>query len=155
MIVDMRLKASFIGSLGVLALGATLASCGGGGGSVAPVPCTPPAGVQAALIYPAPGSTAIPDQFAQVIIASSGPLPATFDVTLSAGGGTVYFSQIVPAQTPFPSPAATPPFANPTYYSSTNGNAITFVSATTLTAQINDLNSNCTPGTSLGSFTVQ
>jgi len=89
--------------------------------------------VQVALIYPAPGSTPIPDAFTQVIIAASGALPAA---------------------SPFPSPAATPPFANPTYYTSTNG-GYTFASQTLLTAQINDLNSNCTPGSSLGSFTTQ
>jgi len=154
MIVGMRVKVSFVAAFAVLAFGAALASCGPGGGSAAPVPCVPPAGVQVALIYPAPGSTAIPDAVTQVIIAASGPLPATFDVALTATSGQAYFGQVLPAASPFPSPAATPPFANPTYYTSTNG-GYTFASQTLLTAQINDLNSNCTPGSSLGSFTTQ
>ena len=41
MIQGMRVKASFVAAF--------------------VVPCTPPAGAQVALIYPAPGATAIPD----------------------------------------------------------------------------------------------
>jgi len=154
MIGAMRVKASFVAVFGVLAVGAALAGCGSTSSNPPLVPCTPPAGVQVALIYPAPGSTAIPDAFTQVVIASSGALPATFDVALSYATGGVLFGTVLPAATPLPSPAATPPFANPVYYTS-NNTGFTFAAGTQLTAQINDTNSACTPGTSLGSFTTQ
>jgi hypothetical protein len=118
--------------------------------------CVPPAGVQVAMVYPAPGSTAIPDTVNQVVLATLGTLPSTFNAVLlgSTFSGYVGFGSVLPAATPLPNPAATPPFANPVYLTSNNP-GYTFTSGTTLTVQLNDLASGCSPGTSLGSFTVQ
>ena len=151
----MRRTETFLGAFALLGVGAVLASCGPTG-TTNPPACVAPAGVQVAMIYPAPGATGIPDAFNQVVLATQGTLPATFDVTFVASSfsGIAYFGAVLPAASPLPSPAATPPFSNPTYLTSTNG-GYTFVSGATLTAQLNDLNSNCVPGTVLGTFTVQ
>ena len=149
----MRRTATLAGACAVLGLAAVLASCGPSG-NAAPPTCVAPAGVQAALVYPAPGATGIPDTFSQVAIATQGALPATFDVAIVASSNVVLFGSVLPAASPLPSPAATPPFGGPTYLTSTNP-GVTFASGTTLTAQLNDLNSSCTPGTVLGTFTVQ
>lgn len=138
-----------------LGVAAVLASCGPSSNSTPPQ-CVAPAGVEVQMVYPVPGATGVPDAFTQVVLATQGTLPSTFSVTLvgSTFSGIAYFGAVLPAPTPLPSPAATPAFANPTYLTSTNG-GYTFPAGTTLTAQLNDLNSNCVPGTVLGTFTVQ
>lgn len=155
MMGKMRRTAGFLCAFVALGVGAVLAGCGQSVNATPPA-CVAPAGVGVQVIYPAPGATGIPDAFTQVILATQGGLPATFDVTLVGPtfSGIAYFGSVLPAPTPFPSPAATPSFTNPTYLTSTNG-GYTFAPGTTLTAQLNDLNSNCVPSTVLGTFTVQ
>jgi hypothetical protein len=147
---------------------AIIAGCNSGSNTVNVAPCGTPAGMQAQLIYPAPGSTAIPDNVSQIIVATNGTLPADWqtgngwDVLLAynfnpAYGNGHYGNMFAAAATPFPSPAATPSFANPTYYSSTISytNAPNLPPATQVTVQLNDLNSTCYPGITIGTFTTQ
>jgi hypothetical protein len=133
-------------------------ACGGSNNSNPPAPgptCSPPAGTQTALVYPAPGATAIPDQFGRVIIASSPALPSSWNVVLATaispggvGGGT--FTTATP---PFPTPNATPAFANPVYQSSSFGNAA--FPGEVVQVFLNNTASSCTPLGPIGSFTTQ
>lgn len=117
--------------------------------------CSPPNGTQSALVYPAPGATAIPDQFGQVIIGSTAALPSSWNVVLVTaispnGVSAGKFQSVSP---PFPTPNATPSFANPVYQSSSVGSA-TFPGEV-VTVYLNDTATNCTPAGPLGSFTTQ
>ena len=128
-------------------------------GPPAPGPtCSPPAGVQSALVYPAPGSTAIPDAFGQVIIGSTAALPSSWDVVLTtalspSSLGGVHGGTFQSATPPFPTPTATPSFANPVYQSSSfsGGN----FPGEVVQVFLNDTSSNCTPLGPIGSFTTQ
>lgn len=157
--IAMLRRVSFLGIFAVLAAAAALASCGQTSAPSPPGICGLPAGVQVALVYPEPGATGVSDTFTQVILASQGTLPATYDAALfgSTYNGFIPFGAVLPAQTPLPSPAATPPstFTNPVYYTSTNPGGFSFASGTVVTVDINDLYSSCLPGMALGSFTVQ
>lgn len=153
----------------IAALAAIIAGCNSNCTSCVTVaPCSTPAGMQASVVYPAPGSTAIPDNVAQVVIATNSTLPsdwqsgAGWDVLLSyaysaAYGNGHYGNQFVTATPPFPAPTATPSFASPQYWSST----FSYVSApnlppgTLVTVELNDLNTNCYPGVAIGTFTSQ
>ena len=154
--VGMGRTGGLLGLFAALGLGAVLAGCGNQGVNATPPPCVAPAGTQIQMVYPVPGATGVPDTFTQIVLATSGTVPATFDVTLvgSTLAGVAYFGSVLPAPTPLPSPVATPSFANPVYLTSTNG-GYTFAPGTTVTAQINDLGSSCVPGTVLGTFTAQ
>lgn len=152
-------------------LAAIVAGCGGSTVNVSA--CSTPVGMQASLIYPAPGSTAIPDNVSQVIIATNNTLPSDWqvgygwDVLLAyafngAYGSGHYGNEFVSASpSPLPSPAATPGFAGPyQYWSSTipygGANALpNLPPASAITVELNDLNSNCYPGVVIGSFTTQ
>jgi hypothetical protein len=145
-------------SIAFTAAAVSIAACGGGNSNPpAPGPtCSPPAGTQTALAYPAPGATAIPDQFGQVIIAASPALPSSWDVVLTTvlspngvAGGT--FTTATP---PFPTPNATPGFANPTYQSSSFGNAV-FPGEVVQVFLNNTASQTCTPIGPIGSFTTQ
>lgn len=144
---------------GLVASTALLAGCLGGGSNVPTIPtpgptCSPPAGTQYALVYPAPSSTNIPDTFGQVVVGASPPLPSSWNAVvavpalgISAGG-----NPFVTAATPLPQPTATPTFANPAYQSSTFG-TLTFP-AQNVQVYLNDSGSNCTPLGPIGSFTT-
>jgi len=141
----------------ILALG--LAACSGlGRGTPAPpVPstCALPAGVQAQMLYPKPGATAVPDATIQVVFAISSPLP-TWGVAVlpPAGNSGIYgnaFQTITAGQVP--SPSATPSFANPIYVSSTFSGSLP--AASLIGVYLNDLSSNCVPVTAGASFTTQ
>src|SRR5579883_2981153 len=54
---------------------AIVAGCNSGNSTVNVAPCGTPAGMQAQLIYPAPGSTAIPDNVSQIVVATGTGLP--------------------------------------------------------------------------------
>ncbi|HET7813992.1 MAG TPA: hypothetical protein VFL13_06435 [Candidatus Baltobacteraceae bacterium] len=117
--------------------------------------CSPPAGTQTALVYPAPNSTAIPDQFGQIVIGSAPALPSSWNVVVTTaispngvGGG-----KLVAAATPIPSPTATPGFAGAVYQSSSFGSAN--FPGEVVTVFLNDTASNCTPSGPLGQFTTQ
>lgn len=131
-------------------------------------PCSTPAGMQASVVYPAPGSTGIPDNVAQIVIATNSTLPADWqsgsgwDVLLAyaysgAYGNGHYGNPFATATPPFPQPTATPSFASPSYWSST----FTYSAAPNLppgsyiAVELNDLNTNCYPGVTIGSFTSQ
>lgn len=144
--------------LALFACGLALAACNGGGTTNPPAPgptCSPPAGTQYALVYPAPGATGIPDSFGQVIIGSSPALPSSWNVVLTTaispggvGGGT--FQTATP---PFPTPNATPSFASPAYQSSSFAGA-TFPGEV-VNVYLNNTGSSCTPLGAIGSFTTQ
>jgi hypothetical protein len=152
-------------------LAAIVAGCGGN--SVTVAACSTPAGMQASLIYPAPGSTGIPDNVSQVIIATNSTLPSDWQVGYGwnvllayaysgAYGSGHYGAEFVAASpSPLPSPAATPGFAGPyQYWSSTipygGVSAIpNLPPATAITVELNDSNSNCYPGVAIGGFTSQ
>jgi hypothetical protein len=143
----------------LIALAATgsFAACNSNNNPTPPAPgptCSPPAGTQVALVYPAPGSTAIPDNLGQIIIGSTAALPSSWNAVTVSPNATVGWGTFTSVSPPFPTPNATPSFANPVYQSSAiNG---TFASNETVSVYINDTASaNCTPFGPLGSFTTQ
>ena len=148
-----------IAGFGTLLIALTLAlqGCNSGYGALSSSSgaCTLPSGMQAALVYPPPNSTANGSQFGQVIIATTGTLPtdwASWDVELgfpNAPIAPLFGTALTTAPSPLPSPAATPPFANPTYWKSAFGSVPT---GTTMTAALNDLASNCSPPVTLSNF---
>ncbi|HEY8321512.1 MAG TPA: hypothetical protein VIG46_06990 [Candidatus Baltobacteraceae bacterium] len=140
----------------ILAFG--LAACSGlGGGTAAPPApgtCALPAGVQAQMLYPKPGATAVPDATIQVVFAISSPLPTWGVAVLPPTGNGIYgnaFQTITAGQVP--SPSATPSFANPIYVSSTFSGSLP--AASQIGVFLNDLSSNCIPATAGASFTTQ
>lgn len=144
---------------GVLVLAAVvLAGCNSNSGSNPPTgTCGPPVGTTVALVYPAPNSTGIPDNFGVVVLGSTAALPGGYDVYVvnNTTQNSVYFNTVGVPPSPLPSPYATPAFANPVYQSSGNPGT-TFVAGSTITVYLNNANNqNCIPTTSLGSFTVQ
>lgn len=131
--------------------------------------CTVPSGLKYALVYPAPSSTGIPTNLTQAVVATSGTLPSDWntgsgwDVELiytptGAYPGTALGGEFATANPPFPTPNATPSFASPSYWSSTfsyAANANTpLPPGTLITATLNDLNSTCFPGVTLGTFST-
>jgi hypothetical protein len=139
-----------------------LAGCNGGGNSTVPSPTPGPTCgpiVTSALVYPAPGATAVPDNIAQIVIAVSTPLtPNTYNLSLTAlnnGGGSAltYYplSQIAASQLPAGSASTTIP--NPTYEQVSLINSLP--AATQIQTAINIPTSNCTPQTVSGTFTTK
>lgn len=150
------MKSAFL-CIAFLAGVAALAACGGGSSNPpAPGPtCSPPAGTQTALVYPAPGATAVPDNVGQIIIGASPALPSSWNVVVATalnpqgvGGGT--FTTFTGT---LPTPNATPGFANPVYQSSSFGNAV--FPGEVVNVFLNNTGSNCTPMGPIGSFTTQ
>jgi hypothetical protein len=153
-------------------LAAIVAGCNNSS-TVSVAACSTPVGMQASLIYPAPGSTAIPDNVPQVIVATNSTLPPDWqvgygwDVLLayafsSTYGSGHYGNEFVSASpSPLPSPAATPGFSGTAQYWSstfTYGGALAIPNlppATPITVELNDSNSTCSPGIVLGTFTTQ
>jgi hypothetical protein len=151
------------------ALAMVAAGCGGGGNSGSSVSaCTVPAGMQYALVYPVPSSTGNPTSLSAVVVATSGTLPPTWmtgngwdiELNYSATGsypGTALGGEFAAVSySAIPTPNATPSFANPSYYQSTfsyASNANTpLPPGTVITATLNNLNSNCYPGVTIGTF---
>ena len=130
--------------------------------------CTVPSGMKYALVYPAPSATGIPTNLSQAIVATSGTLPpdwntgSAWDVELlytqtGSYTGAVLGAAFAAASAPFPTPNATPSFASPTYWSSTFSYAnlnTPLPPGTLITATLNDLNSTCYPGVTLGTFST-
>ena len=108
-----------------------------------------------ALVYPAPNSTGIPDNFAGVIFGSSTTLPSSYQALLlsAASPQFVPLGFVTAAPSPLPSPYQTPSFANPVYQESAAG-GLTLQPAKPVAVYLNDQNSNCSPAL-LGSFTSQ
>lgn len=143
--------------LAFLAAAVSLGACGGGNNPTpAPGPtCSPPSATLTALVYPAPGSTAIPDQVGQVIIGASPALPASWNVVLATviSPGGVPGGRVSTVAPPLPAPNATPGFANPVYQSSGFG-SLTFPGEV-VQVFLNNTGSSCTPLGPIGSFTTQ
>jgi hypothetical protein len=140
-------------ALGALAAATAFAACNNGATPAPPTPgptCSP--GTQLALVYPAPGATAIPDNFGQIVIGAAAALPPTWNAVTVSPIATAGWGNFTNASPPFPTPNATPPFANPVYQSSAVSG--TFVSET-VSVYVNDTSSNCAPYGPLGSFTTQ
>jgi hypothetical protein len=143
-----------IGVFGATAL--LLAGCNGGSSSN-PSPCAPPNGIQTVLVYPAPGSTGIPDNVGAVVFGSTAALPSGYQAVLANNttGNSVYFNLVgSPPPSPLPTPNAVSTFANRVYQASGNPGA-TFFAGSTVSVYLNNANSGCVPATSLGSFRVQ
>ncbi len=143
--------------LAITAVAVSLAACNNGNTNPpAPGPtCSPPNGIQSALVYPAPNSTAIPDSFGQIIIGSTAALPSSWNVVVTtaispAGVGGGNFTTATP---PFPTPTATPSFASPVYQTSSfsGGN----FPGEVVTVYLNNTSTTCTPLGPIGSFTTQ
>jgi hypothetical protein len=143
--------------LALAAVAVSLAACNYGNSTNPPAPgptCVPPSGTTSALVYPAPGSTAIPDSFGQIIIGSTAALPASWNVVVTTAispsgvpGGNV--ASVTP---PFPTPNATPSFPSPVYQSS-SFSGDTFPGEV-VSVFLNDTSTNCTPAGPIGSFTT-
>jgi len=148
-------------SAAILAL--LLAGCGGTnyGTNAFVSPCVLPSNVTAtALVYPAPNSTGNTSSLSQVIVATNGTLPSSWDVVLTFPFTSVYGSQrfggtITSVTPPFPSPNQLPTFASPTYYTSGFNNVTQpLPPGTVITATLNDTASNCSPGVTVASFST-
>jgi hypothetical protein len=120
--------------------------------------CEPPAGMETVMAYPAPNSTGVPDNFGEVIFASTALLnpPYRAYVVDNTNGGTIQanFGDVSTYAwtAAIPSPAASPPFNNP-YYQSSPNTGIVIPSGHNVTVYL--AQQQCNPNTSLGSFTVQ
>jgi hypothetical protein len=135
-----------------------LAACGGGdSGFGVSGSCAPPAGTRTALVYPAPGSRGIPDDFGLVILGSTAALPPTYQVhVVSSARQALLFENMSPAPHPLPVPNTPAPFADPVYQSSANPGQ-TFAAGTTVSVYLNNENgsSYCLATLLLGSFAVR
>jgi hypothetical protein len=144
--------------IGLCAAALLLAACNGssssGGG--AETQCNPPSGTSTVLVYPAPGSTGIPDNFGLVVLGSSAALPGGYQayVVNNTTNNAVVFNVVGVAPNPLPTPYATPTFPNPVYQASGNPGT-TFVAGSSITVYLNNAASSCYPTLALGSFTVQ
>jgi len=129
---------------------AAFAGCGGGG---SPGLCGAPKG-QVALVYPAPGSTGIPDGFPGIVLGSTNGLGPSYDAVLQQAGTVLQVPQgrVALAPTPLPSPYLLPAFPNPIYQISAA--RIVLLSGAKYQVYLNDSNSNCGLS-SIGSFTAQ
>lgn len=121
-------------------------------------PCLPPGGVATVLVYPAPGSTGIPDNLNSVIFASTGgSLTGDYkayllDTSAAQARFQTTFGPVVLQLENIPSPSASPPFANPVYQQSINTGAI-IPQGHTITVYLSQV--KCNPTVSYGSFTVR
>jgi hypothetical protein len=126
--------------------------------------------MQYSLIYPVPSSTGNPTSLSEVVVATTGTLPGAWtsgsgwDVELNYTATGAYpghalgneFATISPSA--IPTPNATPSFSNPSYWQSSfsyAANANTpLPPGTTITATLNNLNSSCYPGVTIGTFST-
>jgi hypothetical protein len=140
--------------VGLFALAAGCSGYGNSGPNSAGLPCGAPKGSYA-LVYPAPGATAIPDALVGVVFGSTNGLSSSYQAILQPSGSLTYYNfQTVTAEpSPLPTPNTIPSFANPIYQISTNP-GLTLPAATQVSVYFNDGNSNCSP-TYVGSFTTQ
>lgn len=120
-----------------------------------------------ALVYPAPSSTGVPTNLSQAIVATSGTLPSDWqsgsgwDVALiytqvGTYPGSVLGNIFASTNPPFPTPNATPSFASPAYWNSPISYTVNtpLPPGTFITATLNDLNSTCFPGVTIGTFST-
>ncbi len=127
------------------------AACGGAPASSCYGPSSLPAIPVMQLVYPAPGATNVPDQPGSIVVAFSAQMGA-WDMLLQSTGTPVDIGTLGPPPSPLPSPAATPPFANPVYYGVA---APQLNAATAYTVDLKETTLPCIPVSSLGSFTTR
>jgi len=125
--------------------------------SSTPGGCGAPTG-KVALVYPAPGSTGIPDNFTGVIFGSTNGLGGNYQALLQAStlpaGSFIGLGTVVTASLPLPTPNQVPSFSNPIYQISSFAGQNPLTAATTYQVYLNDSGSDCNP-TYQGSFTSQ
>jgi hypothetical protein len=144
----------------VLAASAALAACNSNT-NPAPVPtlgpvCQLPAGVQTALVYPAPNATGVSDSNGLIVIGSTTALPVgqsgnDWDIWFSdavTGGAVAPLNpgaRLQAASPPFPAPTATPAFPNPQYQRESSG--VPFAAGQVVTIYVNNERgpNNCAP----------
>jgi hypothetical protein len=142
--------------VGFFAISSLLITACNGTSVTNPPQCRPPSGTTTTLVYPAPSSTGIPDNFGLVVLGSTSALPSGYGasvVNITTSNG-ILFNQVGVPPNPIPTPNAIPSFANPVYQASGNP-GVTFVAGSTIAVYLNNLNSGCNPTLQLGSFTVQ
>ena len=138
-----------------VAAAAALAACNSGG-TVNPTPtvgptCGPPSGIQSVLVYPAPSATGVNDANGQIVIGSTAALPTNtstdnWDIAIVDNvfpNGTTMPGALTTTTPPFPTPNATPSFANPVYQTQAFGSP--FAAGQTVKVYINNLATNCAP----------
>src|SRR6202042_1900409 len=117
------------------------AGCNGNNGNFVRRQCNPPNGVQSVLVYPAPNSTGVPDNFSVVVLGSTATLPSGFQAFIvnesTQNSGT--FNFVGPAPSPLPTPNLLPTFANPVFQSSGNP-GVSFVAGSTISVFLNNAN---------------
>ena len=145
--------------LGLLALVAGIAGCGGSSNNTTPqiIACTLPAGTFVAQIYPVPGATLVPDTLGEVILAINPPLPVNgswqillLNPTATYAGGGLQSNPPLP----LPSPLASIPPGTTLQYSVFN-NTGGLQSNSVFQVALNNNNSNCNNYPTFGSFTSQ
>jgi hypothetical protein len=113
--------------------------------------CAPPNGTQTVLVYPAPSATGVTDSNGQIVIGSTAALPTgtstdNWDIVIVDNvfpGGTTMPGALTTTTPPFPTPNATPSFANPVYQTQAFGSP--FAAGQTVKVFINNLATNCSP----------
>jgi hypothetical protein len=140
---------------GAVAVGVALAGCNGSS-SASTTPCSPPNGIETTLVYPAPGSSGIPDNLSQVIFGSTAALPSNYQAYLvnNATQAAVTFNAVAAQPSPLPTPNALPTFSSPVYQASTNSGQ-QFGSGAAISVYLIPTGGGCVPVASLGTFTVQ
>jgi hypothetical protein len=148
-------KRMLLGAGSVAALSSLVAACGGYNNNLGPAYCGNPAHI--ALIYPAPGATAVPNTISVIYVAAPQSLgtSTTYGLALLGPAGYVQNTNTFTAvsASAVPSPAASPGFGNPHYYQSS---LVAPLSPTTeYSVDFNDTANFCTPNVSLGDFTTR
>jgi hypothetical protein len=96
----------------------------------------------------------VADSNGQVVIGSTVALPGSWGIIITDAvfpNGVLIPGGLQTVTPPFPTPSATPPFANPQYQASAFG--APFASNQLVTVFVNDSSSNCSP-LQLGSFST-
>jgi hypothetical protein len=127
-----------------------LAACNTGSPSAVPTvgpTCQPPSGTQTVLVYPAPGATGVVDSNGEIVIGSTAALdPTTWNIVIldaNNPNGVQLPGTLAATSPPFPTPNATPPFANPQYQEQTAG--VPIGANQVVTVYINNYKSSCAP----------
>jgi len=144
-----------LGTLMLAVCGLVACSSTSSGSSPSAVTCNLPSGVQVALAYPISGATSVPDAPGLVILAVSSPLPSTWQTvaTLTGGSSPTFEGFVTTSASPFPTPFATPSFANPSFQ--TSGLNAGFASGANIAISLNNSAAGCNNFPVVGTFTTQ
>ena len=158
------MRTQLLTAFAALALAGGLAACNGGSNnnSLPPASFCGPSGLQAALVFPNPGSTVSAASTNQVTIAVNQSLPnngsgTSWNLTFSPNtnpndpNARETLNALFVVATPPPG-SATPSFANPIYE---QVNLSSPLSTGTNNVFLDNLNVYCTPIGPIGSFTAQ